>query len=69
MMKKAIGVLLALTALAALAEGLILLQIHVDAWRLAALLESLSLSSGRLSALATAASCGNCGNGRSGRSG
>jgi len=45
-MKKALQVVLALTALAALAEGLILIRIHIDPWRLAALLESISLMLG-----------------------
>jgi len=42
-MRRVILILAALTALAALAEGIILLQVQVDPWRLAALLESLSL--------------------------
>jgi membrane protease YdiL (CAAX protease family) len=42
-MKKAILILGTLTALAALAEAIILLQVRMDPWRLAALLESLAL--------------------------
>jgi membrane protease YdiL (CAAX protease family) len=42
-MKKGFQVLLGLTALAALAEGLILIRIRIDPWRLAALLESVTL--------------------------
>jgi membrane protease YdiL (CAAX protease family) len=41
--KKAILTLAALTALAAVAEALVVLRIKVDPWRLAALLESLAL--------------------------
>jgi hypothetical protein len=42
-MKKGLQVLLGLTLLAALAEGLVLLRIRIDPWRLAALLESVAL--------------------------
>jgi len=42
-MKKILQVLIGLTLLAAAAEGLILLRIPLDPWRLAALLESLAL--------------------------
>jgi membrane protease YdiL (CAAX protease family) len=42
-MKKGLLVLLGLTALAALAEVLILLRLAIDPWRLAALLESVAL--------------------------
>jgi membrane protease YdiL (CAAX protease family) len=42
-MKKGLQILLGLTVLAALAEGLILLRIRIDPWRLAAVLESVAL--------------------------
>jgi membrane protease YdiL (CAAX protease family) len=42
-MKKSILALIGLTALAALAEGLILWRIRIDPWRLAALVESAAL--------------------------
>src|SRR5271157_5918356 len=42
-MKKSLQVLLGLTLLAAMAEGLILVRIHIDPWKLAALLESVAL--------------------------
>ncbi len=45
-MKKAWQILLGLTALALLAEALILIRIHIDPWRLAALLESFALMVG-----------------------
>jgi membrane protease YdiL (CAAX protease family) len=45
-MKKAWQVLLGLTALALLAEALILIRIDIDPWRLAALLESFALMVG-----------------------
>ena len=45
-MKKAILTLAGLTAAAALGEGLILLRIHLDPWKLGALMESFSLTLG-----------------------
>src|SRR5271157_573460 len=42
-MKKGLQVLLGLTLLAALAEGLVLIRIRIDPWRSAALLESVAL--------------------------
>src|SRR5579863_7296684 len=45
-MKKAWQILLGLTAVALLAEVLILVRIHIDPWRLAALLESFALMVG-----------------------
>jgi len=42
-MKKGFQVLLGLTLLAALAEGLILMRIRIDPWQLAALMESVAL--------------------------
>jgi membrane protease YdiL (CAAX protease family) len=42
-MKKGLQIFLGLTLLAALAEGLILIQIRIDPWRTAALLESVAL--------------------------
>ena len=42
-MKKGLQILLGLTVLAALTEGLILIRIHVDPWKLAALLESVAM--------------------------
>ena len=42
-MKKGLQILLGLTLLAALAEGLILIRIRIDPWRLAALLESVAM--------------------------
>jgi membrane protease YdiL (CAAX protease family) len=50
-MKKGLQILLGLTLLAALAEGLILIQIRVDPWRAAALLESAALLVGAFVAL------------------
>jgi hypothetical protein len=41
--KKGLQILLGLTVLAAFAEGLILIRIHIDPWRLAALLESVTM--------------------------
>ena len=45
-MKKACQIFVGLTLLAALAEGLILIRIRIDPWRLAALLESFALMVG-----------------------
>lgn len=45
-MKKSLQILLALTLLAALAEGLVLLRIRIDPWRLAALMGSVALMVG-----------------------
>ena len=42
-MKKGLQILLGLTVLAALAEGLILIRIHIEPWKLAALLESVAM--------------------------
>jgi len=42
-MKKGLQVIIGLTVLAALAEGLILVRIQIDPWRSAALLESVAL--------------------------
>jgi uncharacterized protein len=42
-MKKALQIFFGLTLLAALAEGLILLQVHLNPWHLAALMESAAL--------------------------
>jgi hypothetical protein len=42
-MKRLLQVLLGLTLLAALAEGLVLIRIRIDPWRLAALMESVAL--------------------------
>jgi hypothetical protein len=42
-MKKGLQIFLPLTLLAALAEGLILMRVRIDPWRLAALLESVAL--------------------------
>ena len=42
-MKRAILICVALTGLAALAEGLVLMRVSIDPWRLAALLENLAL--------------------------
>ena len=42
-MKNALLSIVGLTFVAALAEGILLLQIHLDPWRLAALMESLAL--------------------------
>jgi membrane protease YdiL (CAAX protease family) len=42
-MKKGLQIILSLTALAALAEGLVLVRMRIDPWRLAALLESVAL--------------------------
>ena len=47
-MKNALLALAGLTLVAALAEGILLLQIHLDPWRLAALLECLALMLGVL---------------------
>jgi membrane protease YdiL (CAAX protease family) len=54
-MKKGIQVFLGLTLLAALAEGLILVRIRMDPWKLAALLESASLVLGAFVGLTQAA--------------
>jgi membrane protease YdiL (CAAX protease family) len=53
-MKKALQVLLGLTLLAALAEGLILMRIGIDPWKLAALVESVALLLGAFVALTQA---------------
>ena len=45
-MKKGIQIFLGLTLLAALAEGLILIRIRIDPWRVAALMESAALLMG-----------------------
>ena len=45
-MKRPLQIFLGLTLLAALAEGLILIQIRIDPWRMAAFLESVSLMLG-----------------------
>jgi membrane protease YdiL (CAAX protease family) len=45
-MKRSLQIFLGLTLLAALAEGLILIRIRLDPWRLAAFLESVSLMLG-----------------------
>ena len=50
-MNKGVQAVLGLTLLAALAEGLILVRIRIDPWRLAALLESVSLVLGAFVAL------------------
>lgn len=50
-MKKFLLVLAALTLLAGAAEGIILLQVRIDPWRLAAFLESLALLLGAFVAL------------------
>jgi CAAX protease family protein len=42
-MKKALLAIVGLTLAAAVAEGILLLRVHVDPWRLAALVESLAL--------------------------
>ncbi|MFZ0961019.1 MAG: CPBP family glutamic-type intramembrane protease [Terriglobia bacterium] len=42
-MKKTLQILFGLTLLAALAEGLVLIRIRIDPWRLAALMESVAL--------------------------
>ena len=42
-MKKGLQILLGLTLLAAVAEGLILVRIRIDPWQLAALMESVAL--------------------------
>lgn len=53
-MKKALLALAGLTAIAALAEGLILVQFRIDPWRLAALLESFTLLVGAFVGLTSA---------------
>jgi hypothetical protein len=54
-MKKGIQVLLGLTLLAAVAEGLILVRIRIDPWKLAALVESVALLLGAFVGLTQAA--------------
>ena len=51
-MKRGFQVLLGLTLLAALAEGLVLIRIRIDPWRTAALLESMALLVGAFVGLA-----------------
>ena len=54
-MKKGLQIILGLTLLAALAEGLILIRIRIDPWRLAALMESMALVVGAFAGLTQAA--------------
>jgi len=54
-MKKGLQVIIGLTVLAALAEGLILVRIRIDPWRSAALLESVALLLGAFVGLTDAA--------------
>jgi len=54
-MKVGLQIFLGLTLLAAGAEGLILLRVHIDPWRLAALLESVALLLGAFVGLTQAA--------------
>lgn len=54
-MKKGLVAFASLTALAALAEGLILVRIWIDPWRLAALLESFTLLLGAFVGLTSSA--------------
>src|ERR1035437_135877 len=54
-MRRSLQIFLGLTLLAALAEGLILIQIRLDPWRLAAFLESVSLMLGGFVGLTQAA--------------
>jgi membrane protease YdiL (CAAX protease family) len=51
-MKKGLQILLGLTLLAGLSEGLILARIHIDPWRLAALMESVAMLLGAFVGLA-----------------
>jgi membrane protease YdiL (CAAX protease family) len=54
-MKKSLQIFLGLTLLAALAEGLILVRIRIDPWKLAALMESVALLLGAFVGLTQAA--------------